>query len=71
MLTRGSMKSHTERWKRAAEALDLGIPEERVEAVAPTLDYLMATTRKALDRDLGLVEPAAVFRPQREPGGGA
>ena len=62
------MAGNTERWKRAAEALDLGIPEERVETVAPVLEDLMATARKALDRDLSLVEPVTVFRPRRQYG---
>jgi hypothetical protein len=57
------MAGNIERWKRAAEALDLGIPDERVETVAPVLDGLMAAARKSLDRDLSLVEPATVFHP--------
>jgi hypothetical protein len=58
------MAGNAERWKQAAEALDLGIPKERVETIAPTLDALMSSARKALDRDLSLVEPVTVFRPQ-------
>jgi hypothetical protein len=60
------MAGNAERWKRAAEALDLGIPEDRVKAIAPTLDALMSAARKALDRDLSLVEPVTVFRPQSD-----
>lgn len=63
------MSSLDRRWKLAAEALDLGIPEERVAAVAPILDGLMAAARQALDRDLSLVEPVTVFRPRRVRGG--
>lgn len=59
------MTNDPQRWKTAAQALDLGIPEQRVEAVAPILDGLMAAVRKALDRDLSLVEPVAVYHPQR------
>ncbi len=59
------MTTDPQRWKNAAQALDLGIPEPRVEAIAPILDGLMAAVRKALDRDLSLVEPVAVYRPQR------
>jgi hypothetical protein len=58
------MAGNQERWKRAAEALDLGIAEERVEAIAPVLDQLMTAVRKSLDRDLSLVEPVTIFRPQ-------
>ena len=63
------MPDSPERWIKAAEALELGIPEERVAAVAPILEGLMASARKALDRDLSLIEPVTVFRPQRERGG--
>lgn len=59
------MAGDIERWKGAAEALDLGIPAERLEAVAPILDTLMKAARTSLDRDLSLVEPVTVFRPRR------
>lgn len=58
------MAENVARWKQAAEALDLGIPEERLEAVAPILDGLMTAARRSLDRDLSLVEPVTVFRPR-------
>jgi len=63
------MTGNEQRWKQAAQALDLGVPEERIEAVAPILDDLMARIRNALDRDLSLVEPVTVFGPKRERGG--
>ena len=59
------MPKNPDRWKQAAEALDLGIPPERVAEVAPILEGLTAAARKSLDRDLSLVEPVTVFRPQR------
>jgi hypothetical protein len=62
------MTGNTERWKQAAEALGLGVPEERVEALAPVLEALLTAARKSLDRDLSQVEPVTVFRPQRERG---
>jgi hypothetical protein len=58
------MPENVERWKRAAEALDLGIPAQRLETIAPVLDGLMAAARRSLDRDLSLVEPVTVFRPR-------
>ena len=64
------MAEKSDRWKRAAEALDLGIPPERVDAVAPILEDLRAAVRKSLDRDLSLVEPVTIFRPQRARAGG-
>jgi hypothetical protein len=59
------MTHDKDRWKRAAEALDLGIPPERVEAVAGLLEDFMPRAKRALDRDLSLVEPVGVFRPAR------
>ena len=58
------MAENVERWKRAAEALDLGIPAQRLETIAPVLDGLMEAARRSLDRDLSLVEPLTVFRPR-------
>ncbi len=64
------MAANHNRWKQAAEALNLGIAPERVEAIAPVLEELMAAARRALDRELSLVEPVTVFRPQRQRRGG-
>ena len=50
-------------WKTIAQALGLPTPERDLEALSPVLDTLWAQTRKALDRELGEVEPALVFRP--------
>ncbi|MEZ5366518.1 MAG: hypothetical protein R2748_30310 [Bryobacterales bacterium] len=65
------MAGNIERWKAAAEALNLGIPDDRLETAAPVLEALMASARKSLDRDLSLVEPVTVFRPQAAPKGKA
>jgi hypothetical protein len=50
-------------WARIAEARSLGIPAERLENIAPTLDDLEQKTRRALDRDLSLAEPMFSFKP--------
>ncbi len=55
-----------ERWRRAAEGLNLRLPPERIEAVGPILSDLERRVRVALDRDLSLVEPAHEFQPEGE-----
>lgn len=52
-----------ERWKQAAEALGLEIPEPRLKLAAPVFDALWKATRAPLQRDLALVEPDFQFRP--------
>ena len=52
-----------DRWKQAAEALGIEIPEERLKLLAPVYDALWTATRAPLRRDLQLVEPDFQFRP--------
>jgi hypothetical protein len=52
-----------ERWKQAAEALGIEIPEQRLKLAAPVFDALWKVTRESLRRDLSLVEPDFQFRP--------
>lgn len=56
-------------WKEMAKALELEIPDKQLETIAPVLDSLWAQTRRALDRDLSLVDPAVMFRADLAPGG--
>ena len=55
--------SPIDRWKQAAEALGVEIPEERLRLTAPVFDALWKATRDPLRRDLSLVEPDFQFRP--------
>ena len=52
------------KWKKLAEASRLGIPDDELERLAPVLEALEESLRRALDRDLSTVEPVAVFRPE-------
>ena len=52
-----------ERWKQAAQALEVKIPKDRLESAAPIFDGLWKATRSSLRRDLSLVEPDFQFRP--------
>lgn len=52
-----------ERWKQAAEALGIVIPEQRLKLVAPIYDALWKASRAPLRRNLTLVEPDFQFRP--------
>ena len=54
--------SAAERWKRFVAAAGLGIPDEEIEAITPTLDRITAATRQALEPDLGFTAPAVCFR---------
>ncbi len=51
-----------ERWKRFAAAACLQIPERDVEQIAPSLERLKAGVRRALQADLGFIEPLVFFR---------
>ncbi len=51
------------RWKQAAEALGIEIPDPRLKLAAPVFDALWKATRAPLRRDLSLVEPDFQFRP--------
>jgi hypothetical protein len=52
-----------QRWKQAAAALGIEIPEERLKLSAPVFEALWTATRRPLRRDLSLVEPDFQFRP--------
>jgi hypothetical protein len=49
-------------WKTIAQALRLGVPEQQLDAIGPILDSLWTDTRRVLDRDLSLTDPAITFQ---------
>jgi len=58
------MPNH-EKWKKVAEGQRINVGSAQIETIAPLLDALAESARRALDHDLSLVEPIAVFRPGR------
>jgi hypothetical protein len=56
-------------WGKLSELYGWNIPEGDLERLTPALDSLAERARRALDRDLGTVEPVTVFRPGGDGGG--
>ena len=54
-----------DKWKKVAEGQGINAPSAQIEKIAPVLDALADSARRALDHDLSLVEPVAVFRPAK------
>ncbi len=54
-----------EKWKKVAEGRHINVTSAQIEKIAPALDALAESARRALDHDLSLVEPVAVFRPEK------
>ncbi len=53
-------------WKTIAQVLRFGIPEQQLDAISPILDSLWTDTRRVLDRDLSVTDPAIIFQAGRE-----
>jgi hypothetical protein len=56
-------------WDKLSELYGWNIPKADLERLTPALDSLTERARRALDRDLGTVEPVTVFRPGDGGGG--
>jgi hypothetical protein len=50
-------------WGKLSELYGWNIPKADLERLTPALDSLTERARRALDRDLGTVEPVTIFRP--------